>query len=268
VGALILALAACAAGAVLAAPAAGAAPSPADGRYPSDSTIVWETHRLGAGESLESLFGPHWLDVARFNRMDRRHAWPGVRIRVPLRLEEVAGFTPLPAFYAPAESLDRFVLVLLAEQFLGAYERGHLAFGLPVTTGRRGFATPSGDFRITAADPRHASSLYPVEGTNVPYPMPWALLFHRTRGGVGYWIHGRDLPGWPASHGCIGLVDEDMQRRIYGAPADPQVSDARRLYEWVVGPAPGGRWRDVPDGPRVRILERLPAATVPWTAVR
>ena len=26
-----------------------------------------------------------------------------------------------------------------------------------------------------------------------------------------YWIHGRDLPGYPASHGCIGLYDEEMQ---------------------------------------------------------
>ena len=34
------------------------------------------------------------------------------------------------------------------------------------------------------------------------------------REGVSYWIHGRDMPGYPASHGCIGLYDESMQKNL------------------------------------------------------
>src|SRR5690349_8605949 len=148
-----------------------ATPAPADFAYASDSLAAWEAVRLGAGESLESRCGDAWQDVARFNRMDRRHAGPGVRVRMPRRLADVAAFQPLPAVVAEAESLERFVLVDLAEQFLGAYERGAIVFALPVTSGRRGFETPTGTFTIDFADPRHASSKYPIEGTSTPYPM-------------------------------------------------------------------------------------------------
>ena len=44
-------------------------------------------------------------------------------------------------------------------------------------------------------------------------------------------IHGRDLPGYPASHGCIGLYDEPMQKEQYGVPGDPELNDAKRRFE-------------------------------------
>jgi hypothetical protein len=236
------------------APETARAVSPCDVAYPSDSTVAWECVRIGKGASLESLAGEDWPAVSRFNRMDRRHAWPGASIRLPRRREQLAAFEPMPRAYAPAESLARFVLLDLAEQFLGAYEHGALVFSAPATSGRPGFATPAGDFTIDFADPRHASATYPMEGTNRPYPMDWALRFHRTRNGSAYWIHGRDLPGSPASHGCVGLVAEPMQKRVYGRPRDPQVDDARRLYEWAGGAAHAGPIPPV----RLRIVGRAP----------
>ena len=249
---------------VVGAPAGAAwAANPGDFAYPSDSTVTWDPVRLGAGETLESRFGEAWPDIARFNRMDRRHAWPGTRIRLPRRLTDVASFQPLPAFVVEAESLARFLLLDLSEQFLGAYEHGALAFSIPATSGRAGFATPTGAFTIDFADPRHASSKYPIEGTNIPYPMDWALRFHRSRGGVSYWIHARDLPGYPASHGCVGLVCEPMQRRMYGVPRTPVVDDARRLYAWAGGLERAGdiapvRLRIVGSAPRPSTRPRAP----------
>jgi L,D-transpeptidase catalytic domain len=253
VGRVLLALLACA---LL--PRAANATTPCDVRYPSDSTVAWDCRVVGPGESLESLFGADWPAIARFNRMDRRHAWPGARIRVPRDLADLAAFRPLPGRYAPAESSARFILVDLGEQFLGAYEAGRLVLSFPVATGRASHETPAGDFRIDLADPRHVSSLYTMEGTRTPYPMNWALRFLRTRGGVSFWIHGRDLPGVPASHGCVGLVDEPMQRRYYGQPADPRVEDARMLFEWAVGPAANDGTRTLDPGLPVRILGRAP----------
>ena len=61
-----------------------------------------------------------------------------------------------------------------------------------------------------------------IEGTDRPYPMNYALRFYVNRTGMSYWIHGRDLPGYPASHGCIGLYDEPMQKEQYGIPKDPK----------------------------------------------
>jgi hypothetical protein len=89
--------------------------------------------------------------------------------------------------------------------------------------------------------------------------MLYGLRFHVTPGGVAYWLHGRDMPGFPASHGCIGLSDERMQKDVYGSPKDPLLMDARRLYEWVVGQAPDDGGLRLFDGPRVIVRGELPA---------
>jgi hypothetical protein len=204
-------------------------------RYPSDAGIAWECRRLRSGETLERLFGERWIDVARFNRTDRRHATAGVALKVPVRLEDIAGFAPMPAEYPDAAGGPKFILVDLTEQFLGAYAHGRLVFSVPIASGERGNETPTGAFRITAAHRRHQSSRYTIENTDVPYPMRWALRFHVSATGVAYWMHGRDLPGYPASHGCIGLYDEPMQHEYFGEPLRPLLEDARVLYEWVVG---------------------------------
>ena len=53
---------------------------PCEIAYPSDMTVEWECRTLRPGESLEKLFGERWIDVARFNRIDRRHAHSGLPI--------------------------------------------------------------------------------------------------------------------------------------------------------------------------------------------
>jgi hypothetical protein len=239
-------------------------PSPCKVFHPSDAGVEWDCRVLKKGETPEGLFGVRWKDVARFNRIDRRHLWPGRPLKVPRRIEEIADFSPLPAVYPPAENEAKFILVDLSEQFLGAYEFGRLVFTAPATTGEEGNETPTGEFRITARDSRHRSTLYPIEGTEIPYPMTYALRFHTNRAGTSFWIHGRDLPGYPDSHGCIGLYDEGMQKRYYGTPRDPVLEDAKTLFEWVIAPRQDdGRFRVLTDGPRVRILGRQPAGVLP-----
>jgi len=236
-----------------------AAGSPCGVAHPSDRSVAWTCRAIPRGSSLEKMFGAHWQDVARFNRIDRRHATAGTRIRVPANVAQLAGFSPLPATYAAAAGEPRFILVDLAEQYLGAYENGRLVFAAPVTTGGRHNETPPGNYRIDAVDLYHHSSKYQIEKTAEPYPMHYALRFLRTRDGTSYWIHGRDLPGVPDSHGCIGLYDEAMQRQTYGAPASPVLADARRLCEWAVGTLPPGvTVREGLKGPAVRIIGRAP----------
>ena len=227
--------------------------------YPSDAAIEWDCRRLRPIESLERLFGDRWIDVVRFNRIDRRHVHAGVSIKVPRRIEALAEFQPVPSFYAPAESDERFILIDLSEQFLGAYEYGALRFALPLASGNGQDATPVGTFRLSAAHRRRQSSLFMIEGTDRPYPMNYALRFHINREGVSYWIHGRDLPGYPASHGCIGLYDEPMQKEQYGIPKDPELNDAKRLFEWVLGgDVEDERLIPLPNGPRVHIIGQAP----------
>lgn len=231
-----------------------------DMSYPSDANIQWECRTLRIGESLETLFGEQWVTVARFNRIDRRHVHAGVSIKVPKQIEDAEYFGPLPLLYLAAEQDRRFILINLSEQFLGAYEYGILRFTVPIASGNGHDETPTGEFRLTAAHRAHQSCLYTVEGTDRPYPMNYALKFHVNRDGVSYWIHGRDLPGYPASHGCIGLYDEPMQKEQYGIPNEPELNDAKRLFEWVLGgEVEDDRVITLPHGPRVHILGKAPS---------
>jgi hypothetical protein len=233
--------------------------SPCKVSHPSDAKVEWECRRLKQKETLENLFGEQWQDVARFNRIDRRHAWPGMTIKVPKRLEDIRNFTPLPATLPTAEKEAKFILIDLSEQFLGAYEHGRLAFSFPIASGDRKNITPPGEFRVTAYCRNHSSSLYKIEKTDTPYPMNYALRFLINAKGVAFWIHGRDVPGYPASHGCVGLYDEAMQKKHYKSPKEPLLESARVLFEWVIADNPDdGEFHSLKGGPRVLIIGKSP----------
>jgi len=227
--------------------------------YPSDAAVDWECHKIGKRETAETLFGERWLDLLRFNRIDRRHLVPGVSIKLPRSPEDIAGFSPLPESYPDAAMEEKFILVDLSEQFLGAYEYGELVHSFPIASGSRKNRTPVGDFRVTAFNRRHKSSLYTIEKSDIPYPMHYALRFFVNEDEVAFWIHGRDLPGFPASHGCIGLYDEEMQRKYYRFSRETRIHDSRTLYEWAIGPADdSGDCTRLKGGPRVRVIGRSP----------
>ncbi len=226
--------------------------------HPSDSKIEWHCVRIKRGETLEKLFGDRWKDVARFNRVDRKHAYPWVQIKVPERIDDIKDFSPMPKTYPPAEKEPKLILIDLSEQFLGAYEFGKLVFSTPIASGSQKDPTPSGSFRVTAYDDRHTSSLYYIERTQKLYPMHYALRFF-VRNGVCFWIHGRDVPGYPASHGCVGLYDEEMQKKYYGFPRVPVLEDAKTLYEWAIAPEKDDTgFHILKDGPKVVITGEGP----------
>ena len=242
--------------------------------YPSDDRIPWDCLKLKWTDTPSSLFGAAWEDVLRFNRLDRRHFIGGRSIKVPRNLADVKGFTPLPATYPNAAEKEKFIRIDQSEMFLGAYEHGNLVFSAPVAVGAEGHRAPNGTFRIDAVDRQHRSNLYTIEEIGRRYPMHYALRFYvdkQAEGWPSYYIHGRDLPGYPASHGCIGLYDEEMQVDYYSAYdrkvnkpyyhpiTKPYLEDAKRLYQWVVDSHPdSGTFHRIDYGPPVEIIGEPP----------
>ena len=92
-----------------------------------------------------------------------------------------------------------------AEQHLRIYVDGMLHYVFPVSTGRRGYETPSGTFRPTLLLRMHYSRRYHRA------PMPHSIFFTYH----GHAIHGttevRNL-GRAASHGCVRLAPEAARR--------------------------------------------------------
>ena len=97
------------------------------------------------------------------------------------------------------------LIVSLATQRAVIYRNG-IPIGIAtVSTGRPGHRTPTGVFTVLQRQVEHHSSLY----NDAPMPYMQRL----TWGGVA--LHGGNLPGYPASHGCIRLP-QDFARLLYG----------------------------------------------------
>lgn len=230
--------------------------------YPSMDGIRWKPHFIRPQDSLERLFGQDWVLVARFNRLDRRHAYPGMTIKVPVSMEAIREYHPLPATLEKAQGYEKYLLLDVTEQWLAGYSYGTRVIDMPAATGVDGHLTPTGLFRVTAHHRKHTSSLYKTHKGDAQYPMDYALLFHVDKTQVLYWIHARDLPGRPASHGCVGVFDEAMQHRVYGVPDKPVLDDAKKLYIWTLGEEryaqDNGTHQALVNGPPLEIVGELP----------
>lgn len=85
------------------------------------------------------------------------------------------------------------IVVSKASQRMYVFKDGEPWKESPVSTGKRGHATPSGVFPILQKAVKHRSNLY----ANAPMPYMQRLTWD------GIAIHAGHLPGYPASHGCI-----------------------------------------------------------------
>jgi lipoprotein-anchoring transpeptidase ErfK/SrfK len=126
------------------------------------------------------------------------------------------------------------IRIRLHEQKAYFYKGDQLVGVSVLSTGREGFGTPPGSFKIQQKDKDHVSSRYgdyvdssggvlmkdidrqkdkmprgaKYDGAKMPY-------FMRLHGGVG--MHEGFLPGYPASHGCIrmpGFMAETFFRNV------------------------------------------------------
>ncbi|MBI1385596.1 MAG: L,D-transpeptidase family protein [Rhizobiales bacterium] len=105
---------------------------------------------------------------------------------------------PLPNRVSRPEANERdpvLVVISISEQRLAVYRGGVQIATSRVSTGRKGFATPTGIFSILQKRPQHYSNIY--RGASMPF------MQRVTWSGVA--MHAGNLPGYPASHGCIRL---------------------------------------------------------------
>jgi hypothetical protein len=99
--------------------------------------------------------------------------------------------------WQPEQSAEGAVemVVSIPQQRAYVYRGGVLIGVTTVSTGRRGHRTPTGRFPITEKRREHYSNLY----NNAPMPFMQRL----TNDGIA--LHAGQIPGYPASHGCVRL---------------------------------------------------------------
>ena len=100
-----------------------------------------------------------------------------------------------PLLDGAGEESERRVIIDIERQRAFLVIDGLVAIDSAVSTARRGCVTPRGSYQITEKiRSGKVSTLYHV------YMPNWMRLGHTAIG-----IHTGDLPGYPASHGCIRL---------------------------------------------------------------
>jgi lipoprotein-anchoring transpeptidase ErfK/SrfK len=104
----------------------------------------------------------------------------------------------------PAGPSRRLTIHLGSQRFAYA-EGGRVVRSGPVSSGRRGYGTPGGSYRVLSKQRHKFSSLY-AGSDGRPASMPYAIQFRSN-----YFIHQGRLPGYPASHGCVRLHGGDAQ---------------------------------------------------------
>jgi hypothetical protein len=87
------------------------------------------------------------------------------------------------------------IVVNLHTQRAAVYRDGMRIGATTVSSGKRGYRTPTGVFRILQKYRMHRSKKYKNA------PMPFTQRF--TRSGVA--LHAGSVPGHPSSHGCVHL---------------------------------------------------------------
>ncbi len=109
---------------------------------------------------------------------------------------------PLMAAGTPCRGTARACVDLSARQ-AWLIRDGVVVHGpVPITSGRRGYRTPPGTFRVTFRNIDHVSSIYDA-------PMPYSVFFN---GGIAF--HQGSLS--ELSHGCIHL-SRSAAREFYGS---------------------------------------------------
>jgi L,D-transpeptidase catalytic domain len=87
------------------------------------------------------------------------------------------------------------IIVSIPDQIMHVYRNGIRVAASTCSTGKPGHRTPTGVFKILQKDKHHRSSTY----SNAPMPNMNRLTWS------GIALHAGNLPGYPASHGCVRL---------------------------------------------------------------
>ena len=101
------------------------------------------------------------------------------------------------------------MLVSIPQQKAFLYRNGVRVAVSTVSTGKKGHETPTGVFTILQKNKDHKSNLY-KDSRNQPAAMPY--MQRLTWDGIA--LHAGNLPGYPASHGCVRMPD-GFARRLF-----------------------------------------------------
>ncbi len=141
--------------------------------------------------------------IAATNRIDPTRFRTKTKLVVPdTLLADFMQYSPFPTTLNVPDSVTKFIIINQRIQLFAAYDHGKLAQFGPVSTGRKKKPTPNGLFYTNYKSKKKRST---VDGDWI---MPWYFNI-ANKDGIG--MHQFLLPGYPASHSCIRMYEENAK---------------------------------------------------------
>ena len=147
--------------------------------------------------------------IAGINRADVKFLKRFDTIVVPSNLNlQTKNYFPFPYDAPFLIQVNKIIYFSYPTQSFAAYENGKLIYTGPTSMGRKADLTPSGLYYTN----------WKAEETTSTFNDEWELKWNfniENKLGVGF--HQYEMPGYPASHSCLRLIEKD----------------AKLLYEWA-----------------------------------
>ena len=147
--------------------------------------------------------------VYAVNRTDKENFAQMDSVIVPTDTSgDIVFYLPFPLTVSYLKDIEKIIYFSYPTQTFAAYKNGELIYTGPTNMGRKQDQTPTGLFYAN----------WKAEETTSTFNDEWDLRWNfnvENLLGVGW--HQYSLPGYPASHSCMRLQEDD----------------ARYLYEWV-----------------------------------
>jgi hypothetical protein len=152
----------------------------------------------GRWSALDSL---ERQTVLKLNRVDSRHLRRRELV-VPDSIGSELDYAPFPGSVSALADVPKFVALSRRVQAFGAYEYGKLVRWGPTSTGKRDTPTDSG---LVFTNWRKRLTYSTVDPA---WELNWYFNLIAVKGVA---FHQYELPGRPASHGCVRLLETDAQ---------------------------------------------------------
>lgn len=151
--------------------------------------------RFAALDSVERL------TVLKINRVDLAHARRRPLL-VPDRIGDELSYSPFPDTVLALREVPRMIIVSRRVQAFAAYESGVLVRWGPTSTGKATTPTDAGLFFTNWKARKTISTDDPT------WILEWYVNFISAKGVA---FHQYAMPGYPGSHGCVRLLQEDAE---------------------------------------------------------
>lgn len=169
--------------------------------YRIENTKQWLAENATNSKALKIAYAVNRTDATNLKKMDS--------IIVP---EDVSGdvefYLPFPLTVPYLKEIKKIVFFSYPTQTFAAYEKGQLVYSGPTNMGREKDQTPRG----------LSFTNWKAEETTSTFNDEWDLRWNfniENKLGVGW--HQYELPGYPASHSCLRM----------------QENDAKFMYKWA-----------------------------------